>query len=103
MDIEILFQRTPPAGVLSAAMSVGCPTAYFTSCKLSYEEFEQVVTHFFAGGRGSRRPLPFFCAVSYYYNMVSVKRFGWTWAACPKCSSPNFRKIRAFPACPSSE
>ena len=44
MDIEILFQRTPP--VLSAAMSVGCPTAYFTSCKPSYEEFEQVVTHF---------------------------------------------------------
>ena len=27
-------------GVLSAAMSVGCPTAYFTSCKLSYEEFK---------------------------------------------------------------
>ena len=46
MDIEILFQRTPLAGVLSAAMSVGCPTAYFTSCKPSYEEFEQVVTHF---------------------------------------------------------
>ena len=64
MDIEILFQRTPPAGVLSAAMSVGCPTAYFTSCKPSYEEFKQVVTHSFAGGRGSRRPLPFFCAVS---------------------------------------
>lgn len=83
MDIEILFQRTPLAGVLSAAMSVGCPTAYFTSCKPSYEEFEQVVTH--------------------YYNMVSVKRFGWTWAACPKCSSSNFRMTRAFPACPSSE
>jgi len=40
MDIEILFLRTPPAGGLSAAMSVGCPTAYFTSCKLSYEEFK---------------------------------------------------------------
>ena len=40
MDIEILFLRTPPAGVLSAAMSVGCPTAYFTSRKLSYEEFK---------------------------------------------------------------
>jgi len=40
MDIEILFQRTPPAGVLSATMSVGCSTAYFTSCKLSYEEFK---------------------------------------------------------------